>query len=218
MSLRNKMGEAHERFLVGLLGGRKTRASGATWKDQMDGRHGRKSETFAFAWDGKSTLANSIGVSRAMWSKAIEQAAGERPLLGLRFYDTERLDVGEDLVVLSAHDFAEVLQEANWESPVLIFLTSRRPEGDEEEFTGPAHGSRPLIRIPTPPPSPLVVMDGKVLEADHVEVAVRQQQPVVISVTIEFQKINLEGRKAQVYLDNVLRFDNAIDFLGRREA
>lgn len=216
MSLRNKMGEAHERFLVGLLGGRKTRASGATWKDQMDGRHGRKNETFAFAWDGKSTLAKSIGVSRAMWSKAAEQAAGERPLLALRFYDTERLDVGEDLVVLSAHDFAEVLQEANRETPVLIFLTSRRSA--EDEVARPVPGSQPLIRIPPPPPSPLVVMDGRVLEADEVKVAVRQQQPVVVSVTIGLQKISLEGRETQVYLDNVLRFDNAIDFLRRKES
>lgn len=115
MSLARKMSDAHERFLVEILGGRRTKASGAVWKDQMDGRHNRRDVPFAFAWDGKSTMAKSVGVSRVMWAKAVEQAAGERPLLALRFYDTERLDVGEDLVVLSAHDFAEMLQAANKE-------------------------------------------------------------------------------------------------------
>lgn len=113
MSLNNKMGRAHEEFLAKLLGGRKTKASGSQWKDQMDGRHSRDSLPYAYAWDGKSSLGKSIGVSRVMWEKAREQAAGERPLLALRFYDTERLDVGEDLVVLSLHDFAEMLEAAN---------------------------------------------------------------------------------------------------------
>lgn len=113
MSLNKRMGNAHEDSLVRLLGGRKTRASGAVWKDQMDGRHSRWDVPFAFAWDGKSTLGKSIGVSRAMWDKAREQAGGERPMLALRWYENERLDVGEDLVVLSVHDFAELLEAAN---------------------------------------------------------------------------------------------------------
>jgi hypothetical protein len=68
---------------------------------------------FAFAWDGKSTLGKSVGVSRVMWEKAKEQAGGERPALPLRFYDNERLDVGEDLIVLGLDDFAELLAAAN---------------------------------------------------------------------------------------------------------
>lgn len=113
MSLNNKMGQAHELFLVKMLGGRKTKASGSQWTDQMDGRHDRMRDRFAFAWDGKSTLGKSIGVSRAMWEKAREQALGERPMLALRWYDNERLDVGEDLVVLTLNDFAEMLEELN---------------------------------------------------------------------------------------------------------
>lgn len=116
MSLAKKMGNAHEAFLADLLGGRKTRASGSVWKDQMDGRHNRLDAPFAFAWDGKSTRGRSIGVTRDMWEKAREQAAGERPLLALRWYETDCLDVGEDLVVLSAHDFAEMLRAANGEA------------------------------------------------------------------------------------------------------
>ncbi len=60
-----------------------------------------------------STRAKSIGVTRAMWEKAKEQAGGERPLLPLRFYDTDKLDVGLDLVVLSLDDFAEMLERVN---------------------------------------------------------------------------------------------------------
>lgn len=113
MSLNGKMGGAHERHLVRVLGGYRTKASGAVWTDQMDGRHNRDAQPFAFAWDGKSTLGKSVGVSRVMWEKAREQAAGERPMLALRYYDNERLDVGEDLVVLSLNDFAEMLDAAN---------------------------------------------------------------------------------------------------------
>lgn len=118
MSLNGKMGKAHELFLAKMLGGRKTKASGSQWTDQMDGRHDRMRSLFAFAWDGKSTLGKSIGVSRAMWEKAREQALGERPMLALRFYDTENLDVGEDLVVLGLHDFVELLEQANASTPL----------------------------------------------------------------------------------------------------
>lgn len=113
MSLNNRMGSAHESFLVSLLGGRQTRGSGNQWQNQMDGRHNRLLQTFAFAWDGKSTLGKSVGVSRAMWAKAVEQAHGERPMLALRWYDNERLDVGLDLITMSAHDAAELIEKAN---------------------------------------------------------------------------------------------------------
>lgn len=113
MSLNHRMGDRHENDLVAALGGYKTRGSGAQWRDQMDGRLNRLVHRFAFAWDGKSTLARSISVTRAMWAKAREQASGERPMLALRFYDTEKLDVGLDLVVLSLDDFTELLERAN---------------------------------------------------------------------------------------------------------
>lgn len=108
-----KMSDRHEEDLLTLLGGRGTPNSGATWRAPMDGRTSRHEASYAFAWDGKSTLSKSVGVSRAMWDKAVEQAGGERPLLPLRFYDNERLDVGLDLVVLSLHDFVEILEIAN---------------------------------------------------------------------------------------------------------
>lgn len=108
-----KMSDAHESWLIDLFGGRRTKNSGATWHNQMDGRTSSRTVTYAFAWDGKSTLGKSVGVSREMWTKAVEQALPERPMLPLRFYDNERLDVGYDLVVMSAYDAAELIEDAN---------------------------------------------------------------------------------------------------------
>ena len=109
MSTNNRMGAVHEQFLVDLFGGRKTRGSGNQWQNPMDGRQSRMKEQFAFAWDGKSTLSDTISVTGKMWTKAVEQADGERPMLGLRYYANERLDVVRDLVVVSAYDMSEVL-------------------------------------------------------------------------------------------------------------
>lgn len=112
MSLNKKMGDAHEEHLAQRLGGRKSKSSGNQFSDQMDGRHSRLDEHFAFAWDGKSTLGKSVGVSREMWRKAGEQSHGERPMLGLRFYDDERLRGFTDLVVIDLEDFVELLESA----------------------------------------------------------------------------------------------------------
>jgi hypothetical protein len=113
VSLNKRMGDKHEEFLVDLFGGRQTRGSGNQWHNPMDGRTSRMTTRYAFAWDGKSTLAQSVSVSRKMWQKAVEQAGGERPMIGVRFYDNEGLDVGLDLVVMSAHDAAELIEAAN---------------------------------------------------------------------------------------------------------
>jgi hypothetical protein len=110
-SLNKDMAAKHEAFLASLLEGSQSRGSGNQWTNPMDGRHNRMTERFAFAWDGKSTLSKSVGVTRAMWAKAVLQAGGERPMLGLRFYDNERLDVGLDLLVVNPYDFSEMLTE-----------------------------------------------------------------------------------------------------------
>jgi hypothetical protein len=107
------MGDEHEGFLVSLFGGRQAPGSGNQWRNPMDGRTSRKHLRFAFAWDGKSTLSKSVGVTIAMWDKAREQAGGERPMLALRFYANESLEVIRDLVVVDAHVFAELLEAAN---------------------------------------------------------------------------------------------------------
>lgn len=113
MSVNKKMGDRHEEFLVELFGGSVSRGSGNQWTNPMDGRRNRMTVPYAFAWDGKSTLGKSIGVTGAMWDKAVDQAGGERPMLGLRWYANERLDVVRDLVVVSAFDMSEILAEVN---------------------------------------------------------------------------------------------------------
>lgn len=110
--LNKRMGDAHEEFLAELFGGRMSRGSGNQWRNPMDGRHNRFTEPFAFAWDGKSTLGLGVSVTRAMWTKAVEQAEGERPMLGLRFYENGELEVSHDLVVMTAHDAAELREAA----------------------------------------------------------------------------------------------------------
>jgi hypothetical protein len=111
VSINRKMSDKHEAFLCSLFDGRPTKGSGNQWRDPTDGRNNHMTTRFAFAWDGKSTLGKSVGVSREMWGKVVEQAGAERPMLPLRFYDNERLDVGLDLVVVNAYDLSEMLSE-----------------------------------------------------------------------------------------------------------
>ena len=111
--LRYRMGNLHEIFLADLLGGAKSKGSGNRWYQPMDGRTSRRSQEFAFAFDGKATLASSISVSKVMWNKACEQSLGERPMLGLRFYSNESLEVALDLAVVNAYDLSELIEKAN---------------------------------------------------------------------------------------------------------
>lgn len=103
-----QMSDAHEIHVCELLGMRRTKASGSQFNDQMDGRHDEGA--WRFAMDGKATLGKSIGVSREMWDKAIEQSHGARPLIPLRFYDDWRLTPGLDLVVADLNDLAELIE------------------------------------------------------------------------------------------------------------
>lgn len=109
MSLNRRMSDAHEKHLVEVLGGRRTRGSGNQFHNPADGRNNRYNDVVAFAWDGKSTRGQSIAVSRSMWAKIQEQSHGERPMLPLRFYDSDRLQVGLDLVVITLDDCAEMI-------------------------------------------------------------------------------------------------------------
>lgn len=108
-----KMSDAHEDWLVETLGGAKTRGSGNQWRAPADGRHNPYDKReWPFAWDGKSTFAKSASVNRDMWEKIREQARPNLPLIPLRFYDNEKLEVGLDLVVLDAQTFADILEAA----------------------------------------------------------------------------------------------------------
>lgn len=104
-----QMADRHEADLARLLDGRMTRGSGNQFSDSMDGKHDEG--YWRFAWDGKATFGASIGVSREMWKKAVDQSHGARPLLPLRFYDDYRLTPALDLVVCDLHDLAEMVGE-----------------------------------------------------------------------------------------------------------
>lgn len=115
--MRKEMGDRHEEHLVNVLGGTQSKGSGNQWHNPMDGRHDRREQEFAFAWDGKSTTTGTISVTQPMWDKAVEQAVGERPMLALRWYPTERPSVqnrdGLDLVCITLDDFEALLEAAN---------------------------------------------------------------------------------------------------------
>jgi hypothetical protein len=106
-----EMAKRHEAFLAKLFKGRQMKGSGNKQSGQMDGRQDAHRQAFAFAWDGKSTYGASMTISRRMWDKAVEQSHFERPMIALRFYANFRLQDSEclDLVVVSAHDQAEIM-------------------------------------------------------------------------------------------------------------
>lgn len=108
------MSDRHEEDLVALLGGERTRNSGAVWSDRADGHQTGLEQYWLFAWDGKSTLGKSIGVSRDMLTKLREQCRGLEPMLPLRWYLDDRLTmVDEDWIAIEAETFAQVLEDAN---------------------------------------------------------------------------------------------------------
>lgn len=107
-----EMSDKHERFLAEIFDGRMSKGSGNQFRDQMDGRNSRD-QPHGLAWDGKSTQGKTVTVSRLGWAKAVEQAAGERPVMPIRFYGPGyELTTDLDLVVLDLHDFVEILEDA----------------------------------------------------------------------------------------------------------
>lgn len=205
MSLNSKMGRKHEEYLAEVFDTERTRGSGNQWRGQMDGRKNRLTSRFAFAWDGKSTLAKSLSIPRKMWEKAREQAAGERPMLALRFYDNERLDVGEDLVVVGLNDFVEMLETANavpepQETPILVFLTTVTPKDDSPRVTP--------FRIEPAKPI-IVVRDGLVTRPTEITVESR----LYMAYRIKIDGVE-ERRPVDIYVDNVLKWSAMTNLVG----
>jgi hypothetical protein len=104
---RKKMGDAHERYIADLFGVTTHRGSGNQAHNPLDGKQ-RGYGNDAWEWDCKSTQADSMSIGLKTWWKLIEQGNGGRPMIPIRFYRTERLDVEEDLVVIRAVDLLEV--------------------------------------------------------------------------------------------------------------
>jgi Holliday junction resolvase len=116
------MSDSHEIHLAETYGLRRTKGSGNQWQNQTDARGHRMDEAVAFAVDGKSTLAKSISVTRADLDKLIEQSAGERPLLAVRFYDDEMLRGAEDWALVREDDLVELLERSRLLSAVQEFV------------------------------------------------------------------------------------------------
>lgn len=111
--LNRAMSKDHEADICERLGARPSRGSGNQFNTPMDGRQHRLLRRFAFAFDGKATRGESIGVGRRMWAKAVDQAGGERPMLALRFYRNDRLsEYDPDLAVISMDDLLELIEAA----------------------------------------------------------------------------------------------------------
>lgn len=116
------MSDAHEDHLAEVYGVRKTKASGSTWRDKTDARGHRRDDAVAFAFDGKSTLARSMSVTRADLDKLVEQALPERPCLAIRFYDNERLQGCEDWALIREDDLVELVERSRLLSEVQEFV------------------------------------------------------------------------------------------------
>lgn len=107
---KKRMGDLHEKYLAELTGSRQSKASGAKFDDKADGRGNHLLDEWAVCFDGKSTRGLGINITREMLAKIIDEAHGERPMIGLRFYDNDRLDrIGFDWVAIEAQHFAELL-------------------------------------------------------------------------------------------------------------
>lgn len=108
-----QMSDKHEIWLADLFGGRRTKGSGNQFNDQMDGKNDRNEQPHALAWDGKATRGKSVGVSREMWEKAVEQSHGLTTVLALRWYSPgNALRPELDLIAMEANDFAALLADA----------------------------------------------------------------------------------------------------------
>ena len=104
------MSDRHEQYINNILGGRRTRNSGAVWSDPTDVRMDVREDRLAFAADGKSTLGQSITLKREDWDKLKDQAGDLTPIMPIRFYDTYRLDVGLDLWLMDDNTFVDMFE------------------------------------------------------------------------------------------------------------
>jgi hypothetical protein len=112
--IRHRMAERHEKDIAALfkpLGGYKSKGSGATVADKNDGRTDHFGR-WPFSWDCKATQGQSISLSRGMLAKLAKDAGGDRPVLPLRIYLNDQLDIapGGDLVAFTYTDAQEIVE------------------------------------------------------------------------------------------------------------
>lgn len=112
-TLNQRMGDSHEADIAEWTGGSLQKASGSQWHRQGDTKNGEYLTPYPVTSDGKSTLGESLSITRKMWRKIVEQTFGQTPAVFLRFYKDDRLrEVDIDLAVVSAGFFAEILADA----------------------------------------------------------------------------------------------------------
>jgi hypothetical protein len=129
------MGRLHEEYLARVNSGRKSKASGNQWTDPGDGRN-HHDVPFALAWDGKSTKGKGLTVTLDMIAKIREQALGEVPEIGLRWYANDSLrDVTEDWVAVPGSDWEEILAAAREWAALCEWIAS---DPDRAQVTGEA--------------------------------------------------------------------------------
>lgn len=142
-----EMGRLHEEYLAALNAGRRSKASGSQWTDPADGRNSHDTP-FALAWDGKSTKGKGITVTLEMIGKIRDQALGEIPEIGLRWYANDSLrDVTEDWIAVPGTDWGEILVAArDWQA--LCELIAADPEWSQlSAEEGPAVVFRAMARL-----------------------------------------------------------------------
>lgn len=110
--LSRRMSDKHEADFAERFGGRVSPGSGNQWHRPMDVRQSRYEVEHPIAMEGKSTLSASNTVTLQMWAKAVEQAGHEEPVLALRWYKGDRLDVALDLAVITWDHLEELLDAA----------------------------------------------------------------------------------------------------------
>ena len=106
-----KAAELYEDFVARVLGGDKASRSTAHFHNPANAPTNGPADDFVFAWNTAATRSGSIEVSKAMWDRACQWAWGDRPMLALRFYDSQRVETSPrlDLAVVSLLTLTEMV-------------------------------------------------------------------------------------------------------------
>jgi len=106
-----KASDIYEDFLDRVLGADKAHHSSAHFDNPTNSKQSEHEAEFVFAWNAAATRGDSITVTKAMWEKACEWAWGDRPMVALRFYDSETIETGPrlDLAVVSLLTLTEMM-------------------------------------------------------------------------------------------------------------
>lgn len=109
------LSDRHAEFIEKLFGAPVQRGSGNQSNRQTDNRMPVTRYTpIAFCFEGKATRRASLSMTAADWRKLVDQSHDLRPAMAYRWYRPDNTLTPElDTVMVSAHDFAEVLSLAN---------------------------------------------------------------------------------------------------------